>query len=441
MRPAAIFGPARAPLEGKFRVPGDKSIGHRALLLSAVADGGSRISGLPEGEDVASTRGALEALGVRLEDAGEDTVVVEGVGLGGLRPPARPIDCGGSATTVRLLSGMVAGQGFPVTLVGDRSLSRRPMERIVEPLRRMNAEISGREMGCSVLMPLIVGGAGPLQALRYVTPVASAQVKSCMLLAGLRASGLTAITEPAQSRDHTETMLAARGVEVSHRGLTVCLRGPVQRLPPLDVKIPGDPSSASFLLVAAALIPGSNVEVEDVCLNPTRLGFVATLRRMGAAVTAEMPFEQGGEVLGRLVARAGEPLRAVEIAAEEVPSLIDEIPVLAVAAALAEGESRFLGCAELRAKESDRLSSIVSMLRAFGVEAREELEGFRVRGTAGKAPRGEARVDAGADHRIAMAAIILSLLSSRPSEILGAQSMATSFPGFLEALRSLGARW
>jgi 3-phosphoshikimate 1-carboxyvinyltransferase len=430
--------PAAGPLEGEVRVPGDKSIGHRALMFAALAEGRSRISGLPDGEDVRSTRHAIEAFGVKTEDAADGAVIVEGAGMRGLRAPAGPVDCGNSGTTVRLLSGVVAGRGFDVTFVGDASLSRRPMNRVAEPLRRMGAVITGREEDGRLCLPLTVGGDGPLEALHYVTPVASAQVKSCVLLAGLRASGVTAVTEPAQSRDHTETMLAAQGVAVARKGLTVSIEGPVYRLAPLDLVVPGDPSSAAFLVVAGLLVPGSHVEVKGVCLNPTRVGFVDVLRRMGAAVTAEEPDEAGGEVVGTLTATAEETLVGTEVRGHEVPRLIDEVPILAVAAALADGDTRFRDCAELRVKESDRIAAVAAMLRAFGVEVDEAPDGFTVHGIGGRRPAGGAVIEAHGDHRIAMAAAILGLVADGETEIRGAEAIASSFPGFGEALAALG---
>ncbi len=432
--------PAGSPLIGRVRAPGDKSIAHRALLLAALGEGPSRIVGLPDGEDVRSTIRAIVSLGVRLEAGTADEVVIDGVGIDGLLPPAGPIDCGGSATTARLLAGVLAGRGFFVTLMGDASLSSRPMRRVVDPLQKMGAKVFGRMSEGSILMPLVVGGDGPLEGISHRPCVASAQVKSCVLLAGLRARGMTSITEPAETRDHTEVMLRDRGVDIVRHEGAVSLKGPIRGIASKDMRIPGDPSSASFLLVAALLIPGSRVVIEDVCLNPTRLGFVDALRRMGAAITAEMPFERDGELWGRLEASGGERLRGAFFDAADVARIIDEIPILAVAAAFAEGVTIFSGCSELRAKESDRLSAVVSMLRGFGLRADEEADCLTVHGrervTTGLG-KARARVSSFGDHRVAMAAVILGLASGRGCEIEGMNAVSASYPGFIGAIVAL----
>ncbi len=328
--------PAAGPLKGQVEVPGDKSIGHRSLILGALADGPSTVTGLSAGADVASTRRCLEALGVRFEDLGPGAVRVHGTGLDGLTEPAGPLDAGNSGTTVRLLAGVVAGRGFPVTFTGDASLSRRPMARVATPLRRMGALVEGTDRGGSLTLPLTVTGAG-LQAIHYESPVASAQVKSCVLLAGLRAIGRTAVSEPAPSRDHTERMLAAMGAPLTVDGPTVRLEGPVARLAPVDRVVPGDPSSAAFLVAAACLVPGSEVRVENVCLNPTRIAFVDALRKLGADVAVEDAREVGGEPVGTLVARYAGRLRGVDLEGADVAGLIDEVPVLAAVAAAGRG--------------------------------------------------------------------------------------------------------
>ena len=429
--------PAAGPLKGRVTVPGDKSIGHRSLILGALADGPSTVTGLSAGADVASTRRCLEALGVRFEDLGPGAVRVHGVGLEGFTEPTGSLDAGNSGTTVRLLAGVVAGRGFPVTFTGDASLSRRPMGRVAAPLKRMGAIVEGTELAGKLLLPMTIAGAG-LQAIHYESPLASAQVKSCVLLAGLRAIGRTAVSEPALSRDHTERMLAAMGAPLTVDGPTVRLEGPVARLAPVDRVVPGDPSSAAFLIAAACLVPGSEVRVENVCVNPTRVAFVDALRKMGADVTAEDTREVGGEPVGTLVARYAGRLTGVDLEGADVAGLIDEVPILAAVAALAEGATRFAGVGELRVKESDRIATTCEMLSRFGVATEENATGFAVHGREGplKAP-GTVRTHG--DHRIALTAAVLALVADGPTELDDASCMDVSFPGFGEVLRGLGA--
>lgn len=379
----------------------------------------------------------MESLGVEITGEGDSGILVRGRGLNGLAAPSGPIDCGNSATTARLLAGVVAGRGFSVKLAGDETLSVRPMERIAVPLSRMNARVSGRTTSSRTTLPLIVGGDEPLLGAHHRLSMASAQVKSCLLLAGLRARGETAVTEPRVSRNHTENMLRAQGVELYGHGRTVMLRGPARRLEPLDLELPGDASSAAFMLVAALLLTGSVVDIDGVGLNPTRLGFVDALRRMGGEIEGEVLSECAGEAAGCLRAVGGAPLRGTDVLADETPRLLDEIPVLAVAAALARGRTRFLGCGELRYKESDRIAVVVEMLRAFGVHVKEYSDGFDVTGTAGEPLEGGGRVESKGDHRIAMAAVVLALTARKPTTVCDSAVIANSYPALFDALARL----
>ncbi|HVW33542.1 MAG TPA: 3-phosphoshikimate 1-carboxyvinyltransferase, partial [Acidimicrobiia bacterium] len=365
--PAELAVEGIRPLRGRLRVPGDKSISHRALLFSALAAGTSRLWGLADGDDVVRSRAAIEALGVKVRDsagspaeavvAGEradPAVIVRGGGFEGLAEPDAVVDCGNSGTSIRLLAGILAGRPFHTVLTGDSSIVRRPMARVVEPLRAMGARIDGRDGGR--LAPLAIRGGG-LRGMRHELAVASAQVKTALLLAGLQAEGGTEIVEPARSRDHTERLLPAMGVrlEAGAGGVTV---EPVSGgLTPINLAVPGDPSAAAFFVVGACITPGSDLVVEDVCLNPTRIGFVDVLRRMGANVEIAVKEERGGEAVGDIRAAYG-PLRATTMAGAEIPSVIDEIPALAVAAAFAEGTTEVADAAELRVKESDRIGTI-----------------------------------------------------------------------------------
>ncbi len=414
---------AGGPVRGELRVPGDKSISHRALLLAALADGTSEISGLSDGEDVAATAGAVTALGAVVEAAGRSAGSLRVRG-GTLRAPAGAIDVGNSGTGIRLLAGIAAGCPFTTVLGGDASVNSRPMSRVTEPLRLMGADVQGADGGNRA--PLRITG-GRLRGIRWEPPMASAQVKGALLLAGLFASGETVVREPIPTRAHTEEMLAAYGADVRIAGGEVAVRA--SRPSPFVCAVPGDPSAAAVWIVAAAIVAGSDVTVHDVYLGPGRDGFVRVLQRMGALLLVTPT----GDRRARLTCRYG-PLRAVTVAAGEVPDLIDEIPVLAVAAAAAEGTSRFEGAGELRHKESDRLASVLDGLAALGAAAEVDGDTLVVHGGT---PLGGGTVDAAGDHRIAMAFCVGGLAATPGAEttVRGWESVRTSYPGFIADLR------
>ncbi len=425
------FAPA-VSLRGDLAVPGDKSISHRALLLGAIADGESEIRGFGRSADTLSTAAAVAALGAGVRDEG-DAVHVRGVGMRGLRSPDGPIDCGNAGTLIRLLAGILAGQGGRFELVGDESLSRRPLERIAEPLRLMGARVETTDGHA----PLLVEG-GALDAIRYDLPVASAQVKSCVLLAGLYAAqGPTTVVEPSPSRDHTERMLVAAGARIERRpsGASVW---PAERLQPLSLDVPGDFSSAAPFLAAATLLPGSEVRLHGIGVNRTRAGFLHVLERMGARISVYNRREAGGEPVADLEVAAAE-LVATEIGPEEVPLLIDELPLFALCASHARGESVVRGAQELRVKESDRIESVTSALRAVGGRITATDDGFRVRGVPAR-PQRRGAVESRGDHRIAMLGALAGLLSREGVEVEGAECVGVSFPGFFDVLERLSVR-
>ncbi|HWP64929.1 MAG TPA: 3-phosphoshikimate 1-carboxyvinyltransferase [Candidatus Limnocylindria bacterium] len=422
--------PAPGPLAGALGLPGDKSIAHRAVLLGALATGTQRIRGLPQGADVRASLAAVAALGARVEpDA--DWTLVHGAGrrFGAVGPEV--IDCANSGTTMRLLAGMLAGGSRTVVLDGDASLRRRPMERVAAPLRALGARVettAGR--------PPIRIHPGTLRGIDWTLPVASAQVKSAILLAGLGAAGETVVREPHPTRDHTERMLVAMGVPVERRDGAVAVRGGTE-LHAIDLTLPGDPSSAAFFAVAAAIVPGSRVVLRDVCVNPTRDGFVRILRRMGAAIEYRNARDVGGEPCADVCAAAG-VLVGTSIDAAEVPAAVDELPVLAIAAACAAGETQVRGASELRVKESDRLEAL-AQLRVLGVDVTVVPDGLVVRGTGG-GPLGSGAVSARGDHRIAMAFAVAALRAPDGIEIDDAGAVDVSFPGFFDRLSVLGAQ-
>ena len=418
-----------AAVRGALAVPGAKSISHRALLLGAIAEGESEVRGFGSSGDTEATVGALRTLGVAVEEDG-GVVRVQGVGLRGLRQPDGPIDCANAGTLLRLLSGILAGQDGRFELVGDESLSGRPHERIAEPLRRMGARVATTNGGA----PVAIEG-GRLEPIRYELPVASAQVKSAVLLAGLYAnSGPTTVLEPAPTRDHTERLLAAAGVRVRTRPGEASV-WPAERLQPLSLEIPGDFSSAAPFLVAATLLSGSELRIAGVNVNPTRIGFLHVLERMGARISLFNRRSVGGEPAADIEVRPAE-LVATTIGREEVPLLIDELPLFALAAASAHGRSAVRGAQELRAKETDRIETVTTSLRALGVRISSSDDGFTVVGVPTRI-RGGGVVDSAGDHRIAMLAAIAGLVSREAVEIRGAEAAAISFPGFYDLLDSI----
>lgn len=430
--------PARGPLAGTIRVPGDKSLSHRAVLFASMARGVSKLEGVLASEDVLSTIAACSALGATI-DAPLDvegrlgTVVVEGWGDRGPVSPAGAIDCGNSGTTVRLLMGVLAGWPVRATLTGDSSLSRRPMRRVTVPLESMGARFETSEEGT---LPVVVHGACPLRPIVFASPVASAQVKTAILLAGLRADGRTRVTEPSLSRDHTERLLPAFGVPVEVDDTPgASVSGPAS-LAAHDLSVPADPSSAAFLAVAASIVPGSRVVLPEVSLNPTRIGFVEVLRRMNADISVSDVRTAGSEPLGTITACHAPRMSGTLVTAQEVPTLVDEIPVLAVAAACADGTTRFEGVGELRVKESDRLEAIARGLSAFGVTVRSGEDWLEVDGGAALQP---VRLDSQHDHRLAMTWAVAALVASGPCVVTGWEAVAVSYPRFEEDLGRLGA--
>ncbi len=414
---------------GTVRVPGDKSISHRALLLAAMGDGPSRVRGILDSADVRSTAGALRAMGVDVPALAPDMVVV-GRGARGLQAPAADLDCGNSGTTTRLTAGLVAAHPFAARFVGDPSLSRRPMGRVARPLEAMGARVSYD--GEAGRLPMTVHGA-ELRDLEWTSETGSAQVKSAILLAGVAAGVEVTVREPHRSRDHTERMLAARGVDVWVHDRAVHV--PVgARVAALDAVVPGDPSSAAFFAALGALASGGELALPDVCLNPTRTGFFFVLARMGARLTVDDERRDGGEDVGTVLVAGGHPLRGTTVEPHEVPAMIDELPLLACVAACAEGETTVTGAAELRVKESDRIASVVANLRALGVDADERPDGFAVRGTGPRAFAGP--VATHGDHRLAMAFGILGALPGSDVRIDDPACVDVSFPGFWPALRA-----
>lgn len=428
--------PAAGPLRGEVRVPGDKSISHRAVLFSAMSDGSCRLAGVLDSADVGATIRAVRSLGafVEVTDRAAEglELIVRGWGSRGPLSPFDAVDCGNSGTTSRLLLGLLAGWDVDVTLDGDESLRRRPMKRVTDPLAAMGASFSARD---NDYLPVTVHGRD-LRALRYEMPVASAQVKTAVLLAGLRAQGRTTVLEPAPSRDHTERLLPAFGVGVGRDAAdhSCWVDGPAS-LMASDLAVPGDPSSAAFLAGAALLVPGSDVLLTGVALNPTRTGFARVLQEMGADIGTESLRAVGAEPMGSLRIRSS-GLRGVTVGAEQVPSLIDEVPLLAVVASQAEGTTRFEGVGELRVKESDRLSAIADGLSALGATVRSGDDWLEIDGPAALHL---ASVDSLGDHRLAMAWAVAALAADAPVAIERWEAIEVSYPGFEEDLARLGA--
>lgn len=427
----------RAALTGGARVPGDKSISHRALMLGALAVGTTRVKGLLEGEDVLATAAALRRMGVGITRDGTGIWEIEGVGVGGLHAPDDVLDLGNSGTAARLLCGLLAGHDFTAILTGDDSLRARPMGRVIAPLIEMGVQTSSRDGG---RMPLSITGTNDLLPIEYVLPVPSAQVKSAVLLAGLHAPGKTSVVEAMATRDHTERMLRHMGAELeiteTDEGRRITITGQPE-LNPAEIHVPADPSSAAFPAVAAAIVPGSNVYLPAVGMNPARIGLLETLAEMGADISRDNPRDAGGEPVADLRIRAGS-LKSVIVPASRAPSMIDEYPALAAAAACASGTTVFEGVGELRVKESDRLAAVQAGLAACGVAVWTEEDRMVIQGCDGPPPGG-GEIAANLDHRIAMSFLVLGLATENPVTVDDVRTVETSFPGFIETMCSLGA--
>lgn len=434
--PQPFAVPAERPLTGALTVPGDKSISHRALMFASLAVGESRITGLLEGEDVLATAAAMRAMGAEITRDEDGTWRVHGVGVGGLRQPATALEMGNSGTSTRLLMGLVASHPITVTFTGDASLSGRPMGRVIEPLSQMGADITASPGG---RLPLMVRGICPAVPIEYTLPVASAQVKSAVLLAGLNTPGITRVIEPIATRDHSERMLRGFGadltVEETNHGRVITLVGEPE-LKPQDITVPGDPSSAGFWLVAGSIVPGSDIVVRNVGLNPTRIGLLTALRMMGADITELDPRTVGGEPVADLRVRHA-ALTAIDVPADLAPSMIDEYPVLFVAAAFATGRTTARGAHELRVKELDRIATMAAALGACGVACQEFDDGLAITGTGGVAIPGGATIASKLDHRIAMSMVVAGLHAAAPITIDDIAPVATSYPAFFQTLSAL----
>ena len=420
-----------ATLRGHIAVPGDKSISHRAVLLGTIGEGETSVRGFGRSGDTEATVAAVRALGATVHEDDVDTLRVEGAGLRGLRETGEPIDCGNSGTTLRLLAGILAGQRGRFELTGDESLRRRPVDRIADPLVQMGVRVESADGR----PPLVLEG-GELRGIRYELPVASAQVKSCILLAGLYAAGRTTVVEPLPTRDHTELMLEAAGVAVTRKQRRISV-GPAEQLRLGEVDVPGDFSAAAPFVVAATLLPGSELTIHDLGLNPRRTGLLDVLARMGARVTVFNRRTSAGEPIGDLEVRSAE-LTATTVTAEEVPLMVDELPLFALAAASAHGESKVEGAQELRVKETDRIETVTTSLRGLGIRIAASDDGLGVRGVPSR-PRGGGMSSHG-DHRIAMLGAVAGLVSREGVELEDAEAVAVSFPGFFELLDSVTQR-
>ena len=416
-------------LSGNIRVPGDKSISHRSIMFGSIAVGTSHISGFLEGEDSLNTLRAFQAMGVSIEGPENGRVVIHGVGMRGLKKPAQALELGNSGTSMRLLSGLLSGQAFDVELTGDASLSKRPMQRVTRPLASMGAQVSTAEGGRP---PLKISGGSNIQGIDYDLPMASAQVKSCVLLAGLYANGRTCVTEPAPTRDHTERMLNAFGCAVEKSGATACIHGPAS-LQACDIDVPADISSAAFFMVGASIAPGSEITLEHVGINPTRTGVIDILRLMGADIELISQAEVGGEPVADIKVRSSQ-LKGIHIPEHLVPLAIDEFPVIFVAAACAQGETIVTGAEELRVKESDRIQVMADGLQALGVNARATADGMIIQGGTINA----GNVHSHDDHRIAMAFSMAALRASGTITIDDCENVNTSFPDFVGLASAAG---
>ncbi len=421
-----------SPLTGRCYVPGDKSISHRAVIFASIAEGMSKIHNFLDGADCRATIDVMRALGVQVEVDSPTELIVHGRGMDGLQEPANVLDCANSGTTIRLLTGLLAGQKFTSFLTGTAQIRRRPMGRIVQPLRGMGADIMGRQTGNYA--PLGIRPAR-LNGLEYNLPVASAQVKSCILMAGMYANGLTVVREPGPARDHTERMLSAMGAPISTLGKTIHAERPTQALKPLDVNVPGDISSAAFLLVAGALVPNSRISIAEVGINPTRTGIVDVLTEMGAQITYHNRRDDSGEPVADIEVRWSE-LRGITVGGSQIVTMIDELPVLAVAATQAHGKTIVRNAGELRVKETDRIATTVSELRKLGADIEPTDDGFIV---TGPTRLNGGPVDGLEDHRLAMALAVAGLIAKGTTTVYGAEVTADSFPGFDSTLQALGA--
>lgn len=426
-----LLQPSRG-LRGTVTPPGDKSLSHRAVMFAALAEGKTLIEGFLTGEDTRNTARAMQSLGISVEGAETGRLVVHGKGLDGLSEPAGVLDLGNSGTGMRLLAGLLAGQDFFSILTGDRYLVQRPMARVVDPLRRMGAVIDGRSGG--KYAPLAIRGGGrDLRPLEYASPVASAQVKSALLLCGLYADGATSVTEPHKSRDHTERMLRFFGVDIQEQGLRVSVQGRQKLRAAGTLQVPSDISSAAFFMVAAAIVPGSDILIRNVGVNPTRTGVIDILKQMGANITLDDPREQAGEPVADIRVRSG-ALRAVRIEGEVIPRAIDEIPIVAVAAAYAAGTTVIKDAAELRVKESDRIAAMATELRKMGATVKELPDGMEITGAESLAG---AVCESHGDHRIAMSLAVAGLAARGETVVRDTEWVETSFPGFERMLKQV----
>lgn len=420
---------AGGKLNGTFRVPGDKSISHRSIMLGSIADGVTEVTGFLEGEDSLATLNAFRAMGVNIEGPQNGKVTIHGVGMHGLKKPEKDLDVGNSGTSIRLLAGLLSAQDFDVTMVGDESLSKRPMRRVTVPLAQMNTVVETNDNGTP---PLMIKGGKKLTGFHYDMPVASAQVKSCILLAGLYAEGETCVTEPAPTRDHTERMLRGFGYDVRTQGNKICLQGG-GKLTATKIDVPADISSATFFMVGASIAEGSDITLEHVGINPTRTGVINILRLMGANILLENEREVGGEPVADIRVRYSK-LKGINIPEDQVPLAIDEFPALFIAAACAEGETVLTGAKELRVKESDRIQVMADGLTILGIENTPTEDGIKI--TPGQLTGGT--VDSHGDHRIAMSFAMAALRANGPITINDCANVNTSFPGFVELAKSSG---
>lgn len=420
---------AGGKLTGTFRVPGDKSISHRSIMLGSLAEGVTRVTGFLEGEDSLATLNAFRAMGVNIEGPDNGNVTIHGVGLQGLKKPEKELDVGNSGTSMRLLAGLLAAQDFDVTIVGDASLSKRPMRRVTVPLAQMNTIVETNDNGTP---PLTIKGGKKLKGFDYEMPVASAQVKSCLLLAGLYADGETCVTEPAPTRDHTERMLRGLGYKVKTTGNKICLTGG-GKLKATNIDVPADISSATFFMVGASIAEGSDITLEHVGINPTRTGIINILRLMGADITISNEREVGGEPVADIQVRYA-PLKGIKIPEDQVPLAIDEFPAIFIAAACATGETVLTGAKELRVKESDRIQVMADGLITLGIDAKPTEDGIVIK----PGQIGSGTVDSHGDHRIAMSFAMAALRANGTITITDCANVNTSFPGFSELAKQAG---